>query len=144
MPVRPATRADIPIMAAVFAAAFGPDPLFQVMFPHQKKHPHAFTQAMEESLWISWYDYSKMLVVSYYDPPTEEQQRQEQVSTERMPLLSTKQSNVNAQQVVTGVAEWKREGAGWESLYGVWGRWDPRRSSFSQRPLVATSLGEKC
>jgi hypothetical protein len=132
MPVRLATKDEIPIMAKVLASAFGPDRLFQVMFPHQKEYPDAFIQAMEESLWLSWYDYSKTLVVSYCDAPTEEQQRQEQTSTERIPLLSTKESNVNVHQVVTGVADWKREGRGWESLYGVRGRWDPRKASLSK------------
>lgn len=135
MPIRPATRADIPIMATVLAASFSPDRLFQVMFPHQKEHPEAFVQALEEYLWLSWYDYKKLLMVSYHEASTEVQQQQRgQVSGERKPLLSTPKSNVNTNQVLTGVAAWERAGKGWESLYGVWGRWDPRKASFPGWP----------
>ena len=130
MPVRLATKADLPIMARVLAASFGPDPLFQVIFPGQREHPDAFVQAMEESLWLCWYDYSRRLMVSYYDVSTEVQP-----SGEQRPLLSTEGSRLSIDQVVTGVAEWKREGDGWEAVYGIWGRWDPRKHFIISTPL---------
>jgi hypothetical protein len=111
-------------MATVLAASFGPDRLFQVFFPYQNEHPQAFVQALEEALWLSWYDYRKVLMVSYHDASTQAQQQQDQVG-ERTPLVKGT-SKSSTSQVLTGVAEWERAGAGWESLYGIWGRWDPR------------------
>ncbi|RMZ82265.1 hypothetical protein DV738_g1846, partial [Chaetothyriales sp. CBS 135597] len=65
MPVRPATRRDIPVMAQVLAASFGPDRLYQVMFPRMDEYWSDYEGAIREYLWVSWYDYRKVLTVSY-------------------------------------------------------------------------------
>ncbi|KEF57534.1 uncharacterized protein A1O9_05451 [Exophiala aquamarina CBS 119918] len=140
MPVRPATKADLPIMAAIMAASFGPDPLFQVMFPHQSQHPEAFLQAFEEYLWLSWYDYGRCLLVSYHKTSTEASQSQQYGKTEEKaretePLLfRNARLIVRKNQVLTGVAELERVGRGWEHIYGIWGLLDPR---LLIRPLLA-------
>ncbi|KAK5267787.1 hypothetical protein LTR99_009757 [Exophiala xenobiotica] len=126
MSVRPATKADIPIVAAVLAASFGPDPLFQVMFPYQSQYPQAYVQALEEYLWCCWYDYSKCLFVSYYESPTEDQQLEGGPGEEQQLLLRKMTPLVKRNQILTGVAEFERVGKGWEHVYGVWGRLDPR------------------
>lgn len=123
MPVRFATKADIPVMATILTAAFGPDRLFQVLFPHQRQHPEAFTRALEENLWLAWYDYKKSLVVSYVAHP-ELQVQHTSIPGEMDALLSR-----DKKEILTGIAEWERLGKGWEHVNGVWGWWDPRKIS---------------
>jgi hypothetical protein len=127
MSVRPATKADIPMMAAVLAASFGPDPLFQVMFPSQSQYPQAYVQALEEYLWCCWYDYSKCLFVSYCEDPTEDQPLEEGPGDEQQLLLRKTTPLVKHNQVLTGVAELERVGKGWEHVHGVRGKLDPRK-----------------
>ncbi len=119
-------------MAQVIAAAFAPDRLFQVMFPHQPEHPEDFVQALRENLWLAWYDYKKLLMISYVvDVPNHEGQ-EEPSSLPRedalVPLLSKKQSGAKgaAKEIITGVAEWESVGKGWENVHGALGWWDPR------------------
>ncbi|KIX00817.1 uncharacterized protein Z518_09882 [Rhinocladiella mackenziei CBS 650.93] len=132
MPIRAATKADIPIMAAIMAASFGPDPLFQVMFPHQSQYPEAFVQAFEEYLWLSWYDYKRRLLVSYQETSTDVNQGQQLGETEDVPgeaeplLLPKAKSIVRKNEVLTGVAELERVGSGWAHVYGIWEKLDPR------------------
>ncbi|RMD41551.1 hypothetical protein DV735_g3590, partial [Chaetothyriales sp. CBS 134920] len=61
MPVRPATRRDIPVMAHVVAASFGPDRLYQVMFPRMNEYWADYEAALRDHLWLTWYDYRKVL-----------------------------------------------------------------------------------
>ena len=131
MPIRPATRDDIPIMAKVLAASFGPDAMFQVMFPYQQQFPESFVQAMRDNLWLSWYDYRKILMVSY-DTSNEVQL---DVPSESDALLPKIVKATAPKQRITGLAEWERVGKGWERLYGLWGWWDPRRII---KPLLST------
>lgn len=130
MALRLATKVDIPIMATVLAASFGPDRLFQILFPHQKEYPAAFVQAMEEYLWLSWYDYRKFLVVSCCDTTTEPDHIQQELG-DRTRLFPTKAQDMGPRTVVIGLAEWERSGEGWESLHAALGRWDPRMTSTS-------------
>lgn len=120
MPIRPATRADIPIMANVLAAAFGPDPFFKVMFPHMAQYPRSFVQALRENLWVSWYDYHKVLMVAYEDEPQESDPEDP-----RQPLI---RRHARPKQIITGMAEWERVGKGWTHAQGAWGWFDPRKS----------------
>jgi len=132
MPLRPAAKVDIPAMATILAASFGPDPLFQFKFPCQSQHPEVFAQAFRGNLWLSWYDYKKLLLVSYETSdggPVQE-------SSEHDSLLSKGSSNVEAKEFITGIAEWERVGKGWEHLYGAWGWWDPRKKVHSQNRKI--------
>ncbi|KIW89880.1 uncharacterized protein Z519_09309 [Cladophialophora bantiana CBS 173.52] len=142
MPVRCAAAADIPVMAAVLAASFGPDRLFQVMFPFQHQHPEDFERALRESLWLSWYDYRKVLMVSYevegdgigtasqYDRYADE--RQALIPSSR----PTGKSTVRGEgQTITGIAEWERAGERSFRVHGLWGRWDPR---LLIKPILST------
>lgn len=147
MSVRPATKADIPMMAALLAASFGPDPLLQVMFPYQSQYPQAYVQAVEEYLWCCWYDYSKRLFVSYYESPTDDQQDEEGPGDEQQLLLRNTRPLVRHNQVLTGVAEMERVGKGWEHIYGVWGRLDPRMFSICHslsRSLLFLITAQPC
>lgn len=134
MPVRPATKADIPTMAAIMAAAFGPDPLFQVIFPHQSQYLEAFVQAFEDQLWLSWYDYRRCLFVSSHERFTEVNRVERHGETgegsrEAEGLLLQKPREIaRKEEVITGVAEIERVGTGWEHIYGIWGMLDPRKN----------------
>ncbi|KAK6373890.1 hypothetical protein LTS17_007859 [Exophiala oligosperma] len=141
MPVRIATKADIPVMVQVYAASFGPDRLFKVLFPRMDEYPGEFARALEEHLWLAWYDYSKIMMVSY-------RQDSHDVPEEQTPLLlgsggsndkrtaaGDAATTKNSQIIITGTSEWQRNGQGWEHLHGAWGRWDPR---LLMRPMFAT------
>lgn len=134
MPLRPATRDDIPIMATILAASFAPDRLFQIMFPHEPEHPEAFVQAFQENIWISWYDYRQVWMVSYEASDGDQQQP----AGERDTLLSKGGESGTGKEILTGIAKWERAGKGWESVYGVWGWWDPRCVI---KPLLSTLYG---
>lgn len=134
MPVRPATKTDIPTMADIMAVSFGSDPLFRVMFPHQSHYPEALVQAFEEHLWLSWYDYGRCLFVSYHETSTEVNLGERHGETrggpkeaEGPPLRKTR-AIVRKDEVLTGVAEIERVGTGWEHVYGIWGIFDPRKN----------------
>ncbi|OQV00858.1 hypothetical protein CLAIMM_06300 [Cladophialophora immunda] len=128
-------------MATVLAAAFGPDRLFQVMFPFQQQHPGDFERALRESLWLSLYDYRKVLMVSYESKARGEvcveaasasdDERQALI----LPSSSTAKSSVDGNETITGMAEWERAGEGSYHVHGLWGWWDPRRL---MKPLLST------
>jgi len=123
MPLRLATKADIPIMATVWAAAFGQsDRLFDFMFPNKKEYPQYYEQAAREALWPSYYDYSKVMMVSYEISKGDEEDQ----SNETTALLAKSKSKDGQREIITGMAEWERIGKGWEQVNGVWGWWDPR------------------
>jgi hypothetical protein len=143
MPVRLATARDIPVMASVLAAAFGPDKLFQVLFPFQREHPGDFERALRESLWLSWYDYGKVLMVSYSNdaaaaaasgPESENTALLSSSTGKKMPSLSLRPSDRKEGGTVTGMAEWERVVHGIPSagarachMNGFLGWWDPRK-----------------
>ena len=118
-------------MARVLAASFGPDPMFQVMFPHQQQYPDDFIQAMRDALWTGWYNYKSVLMVSY------ETSHEEQlvVPSEQDPLLPKTIKARAPKEIITGLAEWERSRKGWEHVHGVWGWWDPRCII---KPLLST------
>lgn len=122
MPIRHARYADIPIMARVLAASFGPDGLFQIMFPHQDEHPEDLVTAFRRSLRVAWWDYSKVLMLSYENAKDDV----ETLDDEYHQLL-TKRNGQN--EIVTGFVEWQRVGLGWEHVWNVLGWWDPRKLS---------------
>lgn len=106
-------------MARVLAASFGPDNLFQIMFPHQDEYPEDLVTAFRRSLRVSWWDYSKVLLVSYQDV----KDNVEALDDEHR-LLLTKRNGHN--EIVTGFIEWQRVGLGWEHVWNALGWWDPR------------------
>ncbi|ETI29383.1 hypothetical protein G647_01836 [Cladophialophora carrionii CBS 160.54] len=146
MPVRLATARDIPIMASVLAAAFGPDKLFRVLFPFQQEHPEDFERALRESLWLSWYDFRKVLMVSYSseDAPGQEDgsgtllaSSTEEKKTPSPPLLRSPPGREDRDETITGMAEWERAvhgRAGACHVNGFLGWWDPRRL---MKPLLS-------
>lgn len=121
-------------MAQVMAASFGPDKLFQIMFPNQNEFPSDFVQAFRRSLSVDWWDYSKVLMVSY------------EISSEKSDdsntidqTLATRRSGQT--EVITGMIEWQRIGVGWEHVWNVLGWWDPRKlttASYSNQHKAKT------
>ena len=126
MPLRPATRADIPVMGKIFAAAFAPDSLFHVLFPYKAEHPEGFERAAREVFWYHWYDYRMVHILSYQLVDDNEQSD----GDERSALLPSGKKR-RQKEIITGVAQWERTGKGWEKLYGILGWWDPRESRLS-------------
>ena len=108
-------------MARVLAASFGPDKLFQVMFPHQDQYPDDLVKAFRRGLEVDWWDYSKVLMVSYETQSLEDRDADD----ERQGLTTTRN---NQNEVITGMIEWQRVGLGWEHVWNVLGWWDPRKS----------------
>ena len=110
-------------MAKVEAAAFAPDSLFKAIFPFQPQHPQDFERALREHLWLSWFDFRKVLTLSY----EERVGRGEDVeghAGERQVLMPS--STKAGFRIITGMAEWERIGQGAFRLNGLWGWWDPR------------------
>lgn len=122
MPIRPARFSDIPIMARVLAASFGPDELFQILFPYQDQYPEDLVTALRRSLRASYWDYSKCLMVSYEERPASGisnlENYEQRIAVHRGGQL----------EVITGLCEWERFGLGWESVWNLWGWWDPSES----------------
>jgi hypothetical protein len=102
MPIRLAQRADIPEMSNILAAAFTQDKLLQVMFPNQVTHPEDYVDGFRTRLVESWWDYSRILMVSY-----------------------TAESG--SKEIITGLCEWERVGIGREKVWGSVYWWHPRR-----------------
>lgn len=99
--------------------------MFQFLFPHQKEQPEAWLRASKEYMWLAWYDYSSVLVVSY--ELSDEDISQEGSVNDRSHLLSKSTSNGARKETIAGIAQWVRVGKGWEHVHGIWGRWDPRQ-----------------
>ena len=92
-------------MAQVLAASFGPDKLFQVMFPHKDRYPEDFVDGFQTRLYESYWDYSRVLMISY--------------TTDR---------ESHGEKEVTGMAEWQRVEVGRIKVWGPWAWLDPRRA----------------
>lgn len=123
MPIRPARYSDIPIMARVLAASFGPDQLFQIMFPHQNDYPDDFIKAFRRGMRVDWWDYSKALMISYETPTCDV----DDLDEERRELVTRRDGR---DEIITGFAEWQRIGLGYEHVWNVLGWWDPRKLPF--------------
>ena len=65
MPIRQAHHSDIPQLAEILAASFGPDKLFQVTFPFQNEHPEYLVRAFRQKLIESWWSNRKVVMCSY-------------------------------------------------------------------------------
>lgn len=105
MPFRLARQNDLPAIAIIFDAAFFDEEFMgALMHPYRHNYPQDFRRYWKEKV-IEWYwDYSHQLVVTY----------------------TIKQTAGGEEEVVTGVGDWIRHGKGWETYWGLWGKWDPR------------------
>ena len=106
MPLRRATFSDLGQISKILAASFYNEELNDHIFPYREEYPDDYVFVWKQKVVKSWWDYNKIWVVSYEKDPTEK-------STE----------------VITGVAEWEREGKGSDELWGVMAWWDPSESS---------------
>lgn len=102
-----AHRSDVPRMAEVLAASFEEEELHARLFPYRKEYPN-YVDAWRRLIWEHWWDYSRVFMVSYViedEKPVDEQE-----SDVPMALFTRKKRQEN--EVLVGVAEWKREGPG--------------------------------
>ena len=125
MPVRRATAADIPIMAKIVATAFDTDSLFKVIFPFTPQYPEDFERARRENLWLSWYDYRKVMMVSYeYELKDDVKSQLEQGQAEELQALMSSAAERPAAkrmvETITGMAVWQRSGQGSFRTRGLW------------------------
>ena len=133
MPIRHARSSDIPIMAQVLAASFGPDQLFRIMFPHQDEFPEDLVTAFRRKLRESWWDYSKVLMVSYETQTSNPKDPDD----ENHVFLTTRKGQ---KEVITGMVEWQRVGLGWEHVWNLWGWWDPSKWLLSKTEEASCPL----
>ena len=106
MPLRIAKARDLPQIARIFADAFWDDRLFgEIMHPHRQAHPNDYRRHWQDEVTEWYWNYSHLIVVSF---------------------VVEKTKDGSAQAKLTGAADWERQGAGWEQVWGLWGRWDPR------------------
>lgn len=108
-------------MARVLAASFGPDELFQVLFPYQDQYPEDLVTALRRNLQVSWWNYSKILMVSYED---KQSSNIEDLDDEEQHISVHRGGK---KEIITGLCEWERVGLGWESVWNLWGWWDPSK-----------------
>jgi len=127
MPIRVARHSDIPRLAEVRAASFGPDAFVQFLVPHMHEHYQDFVGLLRRRIRESWWNYAKITYVSYEIVDDEGE------ATERNPLVK----NGHGREVITGMAEWERIGEGWEKLWNI-NRWDPSKYMSPRRLLLAS------
>ncbi|KAL8641134.1 MAG: hypothetical protein Q9228_002016 [Teloschistes exilis] len=102
MPLRKAHRGDLPAIAEIYAAAFYDDELLgSLLHPHRHSYPSHYHRYWEHRVTEWYWDYQHQLIVTYT-------------------LTSSGGENV------TGVADWKRFGDGWEKYWGIWAPLDLR------------------
>lgn len=109
MPIRQARYRDLPSIYSTLASAFRDDPFQSALFLYISEHPEDYKRAWRHQILESYWDYSKMFFVSY------------DVDEE------------SGKEVIKSVSVWKRHGDGWESLWGIRGRWDPSKSLLVER-----------
>ncbi|EXJ63329.1 uncharacterized protein A1O5_11650 [Cladophialophora psammophila CBS 110553] len=111
MPLRLATFSDLDAISKILAASFYNEELNDRIFPYRKQFPDDYVFVWKQKVIKSWWDYNKIWVVSYDKDPAQK-----------------------SGEVITGTAEWAREGKGSDRLWGLVRWWDPRR-------LVSPSIG---
>ncbi len=111
MPLRLATSSDLGRISQIAAASFYDEELNDHIFPYRKQYPGDYVSVWKEKVVKSWWDYHKIWVVSY-----------DEISTEK------------SGEVITGCAEWGREGRGADRLWGVVRWWDPSEYIMRQTP----------
>ncbi|KAJ9603548.1 hypothetical protein H2200_011734 [Cladophialophora chaetospira] len=104
MPLRLATFSDLGRISEIAAASFYDEELNDHIFPFRKQYPGDYVSVWHQKVVKSWSSFHKVWVVSYEE-------------------ASAGKSGA----VITGVAEWGREGKGADRLWGIVRWWDPRR-----------------
>ncbi|EAS35713.3 uncharacterized protein CIMG_01067 [Coccidioides immitis RS] len=104
MPIRLARYSDTPTIGSIFAAGFYDEEVVGVILhPYRDQFPQDFVAHWYHRCRERFWDHSMVYLVSYETDPA------------------------SGKEVLTGAAEWKRQGLGWEKVWGLWGWWDPRR-----------------
>lgn len=113
MPVRLARLSDLDAAARIFAAGFHEEEVLgQLLHPYREQYPDDFVQYWKWSCRKRYWDYARVLIVSFVEKTDEDGRKRE---------------------VLTGVAAWNRMGPGWMKVWGLWGWWDPSKYSRTGR-----------
>ena len=107
MALRLAQAREIPIIATIYAAAFWNEHVMgRLMHPYRGDYPDDYLRYWMQRVTEWYWDYSHQLVVTYNSNPSAVRE---------------------SQATITGVADWIRYGDNWENIWGIRGRWDPRK-----------------
>lgn len=110
MPIRLACSADFSVIPSIFAAGFHEEEVVgDLLRPHRKQYPQDYITFWRRACKEKFWDPSTVFLVSY--------EVDQKLGTE----------------VITGAAEWQRQGLGWEKVWGLWGWWDP--STFTRKSI---------
>lgn len=102
MPIRLARSEDFFLIPSIFAAGFYDEEVVGVLLhPYREQYPQDYVAAWRRGCREKYWDVSTVFLVSYEVDQT------------------------SGKEVITGAAEWQRQGLGWEKVWGLWGRWDP-------------------
>ncbi|KIY03998.1 uncharacterized protein Z520_00690 [Fonsecaea multimorphosa CBS 102226] len=104
MPIRLARYSDLDAVSKILAAAFYDEELNDCIFPYRKQFPDDYVFVWKQKVVKNWWDYNKIWLVSYEKDPSQK-----------------------SGEIITGAAEWGREGKGSDRLWGLVRWWDPRR-----------------
>lgn len=126
MPIRFATRRDLPAIAETFAAAFREEELHVYFFPHHKEYPEDHARAWYQVLLVRWWNYDHTWLVSYGDNSPKNAQS---ISGDEVDS-AVKRDDAS----ITGAAIWVRNVAQPGILRSVWNWIDP-----SEYPTPAPS-----
>lgn len=116
MPLRLATLSDLDPISKILAAGFYNEELNDHIFPYRTQHPDDYIFVWKQKVFQSWWKYNKVWIVNYEKAPTEQ-----------------------SGEIITGVAEWGREGKGSDQVWGVMRWWDP--SEYSVLAVASRSSG---
>ncbi|MCJ1430795.1 hypothetical protein MMC27_000145 [Xylographa pallens] len=103
MLIRIACLSELSTISAIFATTFHDEEVVgDLLHPYRSQYPQDYLAYWRRKCWERWWDYSRVFVVS------------------------CEQGANGGKDVLTGAAEWQKVGLGWQRLWGLWGRWDPR------------------
>lgn len=107
MPIRLAQLSDLDAIARILADGFyDEEVLGQLLHPYRQQYPDDFVRYWKWSCRKRYWDYARVLVVSFVEEVDEDGRKRE---------------------ILTGVAAWNRMGLGWMKVWGLWGWWDPSK-----------------
>ncbi|KIW86241.1 hypothetical protein Z517_01636 [Fonsecaea pedrosoi CBS 271.37] len=104
MPIRLAKHSDLGAISKILSLSFYDEELNDHIFPYRKQFPDDYLSVWHQKVVKSFWDYNKIWIVSYEQDPSQ-----------------------RSGELITGAAEWGREGKGSDRLWGVVRWWDPRR-----------------
>ncbi len=102
MPIRLARYSDLGPISRICAASFYDEELNDWIFPLRKQYPDDYVRVWREKVVKNWWNYNRIWIVNYENSPEEK-----------------------SGEIITGVAEWGKDGKDSDRLWGVVRWWDP-------------------